>query len=83
METISTAAAILSVAGALMLAMKTPGAKWAWVLWTVSNVLWIGWALREQQWALLGQQCVFLGTSLLGVWQWVVRPHRERARADS
>jgi hypothetical protein len=74
-EATSVLAAILAVAGSLLLAVKHSTSKWAWLLWVASNVLWIGWAWHEKQWALLGQQLVFMATSLLGTWQWLVRPY--------
>lgn len=62
------------VAGALLLASNTSWSRYGWTLFLVSNMFWIGYAVMGDAHGLLLQQAVFTGTSLLGVYRWLLRP---------
>ncbi len=70
-------AAVSAVAGTLLLANKGPYAGWGFVLYLISNMGWIAYAMHHGAWALLAQQAVFVATSLWGVWTWLVKPSIE------
>lgn len=40
-------------------------------LFLVSNVLLSGYAIRAKAWGILAMQCVYTGTSVLGIWKWM------------
>lgn len=76
-------AAVSAVAGTLLLAHKGPHAGWGFVLYLVSNMGWIAYAMHHGAWALLAQQGVFVATSLWGVWTWLVKPIFEETEPDA
>jgi hypothetical protein len=68
--------AITGLAGALLLAS---GARWAafgWLAFLGSNVAGIAFAAFTGHYWLLAQQIGFTCTSLLGVWNWIIKPLR-------
>ena len=69
-------AAACAVVGTVKLARNRPGAGWGFVWYLASNAGWIVFALQHRQWPLLAQQVVFIGSSVLGVWLWLVKPAR-------
>ena len=68
------AAAALGVAGSLLLATRSRWAGWAFVLWLLSNAGWIAFGTLRGHWFLVTQNVVFLVTSCIGVWVWLLRP---------
>ena len=67
------AAAAFGIAGALLMAaMGSPALAFA--LFLVSNVAWLVFAGRRGHWGLFAQQCLFLLSSLLGLWNWWLGP---------
>ena len=70
---LETAAAGLGIAGALLLATAWhPGLGFAAFLG--SNLAGLAFMARRRHWRLLAQQAVFLGTSLIGLWNWWLAP---------
>jgi len=67
-------AAILGVTGTLLLAIKSPYAGWAFVVYLISNIGWITFGSLHGHWALVGQHVIFSMTSLIGIWVWLVQP---------
>lgn len=65
---------VFGVAGALLLATNTSWSRYGWALFLAPNVFWIGYVVMGDAQGLLLQQVVFTGTSLLGVYRWVLRP---------
>lgn len=47
---------------------------WAFVLYTIASVAWIGAAAVQDQPALLVQNAVLLCINLYGLWSWARRP---------
>lgn len=65
--------ALFGIAGAFLLAMPAvPG--WGFGAFLVSNVCWIVSSWGRQNWSLFAQQVVFLGASVVGLWNWWLGP---------
>lgn len=71
----------LGVLGALLLATNTRWSPFGWVVFLASNVFWIGYAMASHAEGLLAQQFVFTGTSLLGVYRWLL-PSKRSAKME-
>ena len=70
---LSSLAAVFGMLGALLLAMPAyPG--WGFGAFLVSNIGWLTVSAWQRQWPLHVQQWVFLGCSLLGLWNWWLGP---------
>lgn len=67
-------AASAGLMGTLLLAFKSRASGWGFVLYLVSNVAWIGFAMEHGFWALAVQHAGFLITSVIGIWMWLVVP---------
>jgi hypothetical protein len=62
----------LGITGALLLAMNTPWSAYGWVSFLLSNFAWILFAYRNRVWSMLVMQLVFTGTSVLGIYRWIL-----------
>lgn len=70
---IETVAAVFGMLGAALLASAVhPGLGFAAFL--VSNVGWLAFSAGHGHWRMFAQQCVFLLTSLVGLWNWWLAP---------
>ena len=70
---IETAAAVAGMLGAALLASAVhPGAGFAAFL--VSNLGWLTFSAVHRHWGMFAQQCVFLATSIVGLWTWWLAP---------
>ena len=71
------ASGALGITGALLLALRSRWAGWAWVLWLASNLGWIAFGSFHGMWALVAQHAVFSITSVIGIrtWLWLPRRH--------
>ncbi|HNJ76606.1 MAG TPA: hypothetical protein PLE72_07550 [Azospira sp.] len=74
---------LLGILGAVLVAVKSPHARWAWVLWLVSNASWTIYGLATANYALALQQGAFMITSTIGLWHWLLQPALVRAGAAS
>jgi hypothetical protein len=64
-------AAYFGIAGATLLALNSPAvSRWGWMFFLGSNFCWIRFSWSRQQFGLLVQQVVFMGTSLLGLFRY-------------
>lgn len=70
---IETTAAIFGMLGALLLATAVAPAL-GFAAFLVSNVGWLAFGAAHGHWRLFAQQCVFLATSLVGLWTWWLAP---------
>lgn len=70
---LSILAAAFGVLGALLLAMPSLPA-WGFAAFLASNIAWLIVSGRQRQWPLHLQQWVFMGCSLLGLWNWWLGP---------
>ncbi len=78
---IEWSACVLGVLGALLLALNNRWSGYGFVLFLCSNAGWATFAAMTGSYGLLTSQAVFTGTSLLGIWQWLIRPRIEARRA--
>jgi len=70
---VETVGAVTGMAGALLLAMPAlPG--WGFGAFLVSNAAWLVFSSQRRLWRMFAQQCVFLVSSLLGLWNWWLGP---------
>lgn len=67
MEIIEWTATAVSITGAFAVALKR---GWGFVLFAVSNLLWISWGLMVPAHGLVVTQAVFLVSSILGMVVW-------------
>ncbi len=74
MQFVEILSAALGLLGAALLASKSRFAGWAFVAWLVSNIGWIVFGAGNQHWFFIAQQVGFAATSVLGIWNWLVRP---------
>ncbi len=65
--------AALGMLGSLLIALRIPPV-FGFLAFLISNVAWIIYARRKGLRGLLTQQVFFVGTSLLGLWNWLVGP---------
>ena len=65
---------LLGMLGAALLATRSRWAGWAFVAWLFSNLGWLVFGAGNQHWGFFLQQGVFLVTSLLGIWEWLIKP---------
>lgn len=61
-------ATILSILGIILNAYLI---IWCWLIWIMSNIFWIYWALKKKEWAQIILWIVFLCSNIFGLWQWV------------
>jgi len=61
----------LGMAGAVLLCVRCKYSAYGWVLFLVSNMAWIGFALINNIHGLSTQHIVFMGTSLIGIYRWL------------
>jgi hypothetical protein len=64
-------AAILGVLGSEVLAQKASYSAWGWVIWILSNVLWIAFAIKRRAFGLLAMQIFYMGISIQGALNWL------------
>lgn len=67
-------AAATGLLGTALLAIKAKWAGWGFVAYLVSNGAWISFALDHGHMGLLLQQAGFTAFSVVGVWQWLLKP---------
>ena len=63
---------IAGVTGAALLAVNMPWSGYGWLLFLASNTAWILYAFMERVSSMFLMQLVFTGTSLIGVFRWLV-----------
>ena len=74
MQNVEMLSAALGLLGSLLLATKSRYAGLAFVAWFVSNIGWLIFGARNDHWFFFAQQIGFTVTSVLGIWNWLVRP---------
>jgi len=62
--------AILGVAGSLLIAVNLPYSKWGFVLYIVSNVFLIGWAVRKKAYGIFSMYVVYTIVNIIGIVRW-------------
>ena len=83
-ELFEWSATLLSLAGAFMLATNMNGARWAWPIYLVANVCWIGFALSIEvvAWGLILTQLGFTITSMIGIYRCFIKPVVSKVSLD-
>lgn len=66
--------AFTGIPGAFFLAVGSNYGHYGWLLFLVSNICWIVFAIRGKFNKLLLQQFAFLATTLLGLWNTLIAP---------
>mgnify|MGYP002378594170 CR=1 FL=1 len=74
---------LLGILGALLVALKSAHAHWAWLFWLVSNVCWTAFGLFTDNVALALQQGALMITSGIGLWHWLIKPRVFRSRNET
>lgn len=69
---IEWAGAVFGVLGAGLLALNMRHSGWGFVAFLVSNVCWIGYGVLTGAQGLVVMQIVFMITSILGIWRWLI-----------
>lgn len=64
--------AVTGLLGAALLAMNDAYSGWGFLAFLASNLFWIAFAIRTDAWGLVVMQTGFVGTSLLGIYRWLV-----------
>ena len=72
--------AIGGAAGALLLAFNNRWSGYGFVLFLVSNAAWMTYGVKTNTLGMVTMQIVCTGTSLLGIWRWLVKPRLGRSR---
>jgi len=72
----------LGIAGALALALNRPWSGLGWILFVASNACWISFGLLTGAMGLVTMQIAMTGTSVLGIYRWLIRPvlHQRETR---
>lgn len=65
-------ATVLSVAGAVWLAVNIPTSPWAFVLYFASTITFSLLFLREQRWTMFLLNITFMLTNLLAIYRWLI-----------
>lgn len=71
-QLVAWSGSVMAVAGSLMLAARFEGSMWGWVLFVLSSVSLLCWALKERHYHQAMMQGIFLFTNMLGVYRWIV-----------
>ena len=64
----------LGAAGAVVLAMNARWSGYGFVFFLLSNGAWMAYGCLTGAYGLVTMQIVFSATSVLGIWQWLIRP---------
>lgn len=63
-------ASVLTIVGALLLAVNCRYSRAGWVCFLLANLLWVQHGVSVSTYSLVVQQAVLTGTSLLGFFRW-------------
>ena len=83
MPLVEVLSAALGLLGAFLLATRSRYAGLAFVAWFVSNIGWLIFGARHDHWFFFVQQIGFTATSVLGIWNWLVRPTLRDAEQEA
>ena len=67
-------------AGALLLAFNNRWSGYGFVLFLASNAAWMTYGVMTHTFGMVTMQIVCTGTSLLGIWRWLVKPGAQMSR---
>ena len=63
---------LTGLAGAALLATNSSWSGYGFLLFLVSNVAWITYAIKTRMWSMITMQVGFTATSLLGISRWIM-----------
>jgi hypothetical protein len=66
--------AATGIAGSLMLSVNAPWSPLAFALFLLSNAGWVAFGIATRAPGLTAQNVFYVGTSIVGLWCWVLRP---------
>lgn len=69
---IETLGSVTGVAGASILALNIPESPWGWVLFSVSNIAWIAFAVKNGLRKMLCMYLVYCVIAALGIWRGLI-----------
>lgn len=73
---------LTGIIGSVMLAARHPKAAWAFVLYLVSSCSWIFYGAMTKAPGLITMQLVFVGTALVGIYNWLLLPRLRDEKAE-
>jgi hypothetical protein len=68
------ACAATGIAGSLMLSVNAPWSPLAFAFFLISNAGWVVFGVATRAPGLTAQNVFHVGTSLVGLWCWLLRP---------
>jgi len=63
-------AATMSIAGTLLNAYMV---IWCWLIWIISNFIWIWWAVKKKEWSQVVLWSIFIISNFYGWYQWSIK----------
>jgi len=72
MKFVEWSGALLGVGAALLLALNIPISAWAYVLYLLSSILLLLWAVLEKAYGIAFQNFVFILINLIGIYRWLI-----------
>lgn len=64
--------AILSILGAALLALNIAISPWAYILYTISSILLLAWALHQRAYGIVTQNLIFTIINIVGIYRWLL-----------
>lgn len=65
---------VLGLVGSLLLALNITISGYGFITFLASNVCWLFFGIRNRAWGLVTMQAGFAVTSLLGIYNWFIKP---------
>lgn len=63
---------VTSATGALLLALNNRHSRYGFVLFLIANGFWIVYGIETHAPGLIANQVFFTGTSLVGIYKWII-----------
>lgn len=65
---------LTGILGSLLLAWRSRWSGWGFAVYILSNACWLSFGLLTETFGMVMMQLVFMATSVLGVWKWLLAP---------
>ena len=69
-KNIERIAAILSISGAIFVALNSPMSKFGYLLWLIANPMYVYVMYKSKLLASAGKEFIFLGATIVGFYNW-------------
>lgn len=66
--------ALLGLIGSAMLALNVPVSGFGFLAFLLSNLFWLVFGVKKKAWGLVTMQAGFTVTSLMGLYNWLLKP---------